>query len=213
MRPNSAGVLAQQPRADGVKRRGGARRARRCSPSRSASRSRSSPAARTLNVTARISRAAACPVASRCATRCVSVRVLPVPGPGDDQQRPGAVADGLRLLGRQAGEQCVGRGRAGAGAGRPAAGWVMRHLPVMGRGERQPARRGAGARVGVARRPRRLRADRRRAPAAGERSSGQPPAPPAVNARALRRASPRRAPGARRATGRARACRSDYWSG
>ena len=41
-------------------------------------------------------------------------------GPGDQQQRPGAVADGLSLLGREPGEQGVrARGRAGAGGGDP----------------------------------------------------------------------------------------------
>jgi hypothetical protein len=39
------------------------------------------------------------------------------PGPGHDQQRRGAVADGERLLGRKAGEQRVGRARASNACG------------------------------------------------------------------------------------------------
>ena len=90
-------------------------------------------------------------------------------GPGDDQQRPAAVADGVRLLGRQAGQQRVvppsgvrpGRGGCGVGAS-----W--HHLPVMVVSEEECGPRGAqapGAQRGGARR--RARADR--ASAAGDR--------------------------------------------
>ena len=143
------------------------RRARAGSPSRSVSRSRSSPAARTLNVTARISRARRLPGGEQVRDAVRERAGLAGPGAGHDQQRAGAVADGERLLGRQAGEQRVGRASGGRGRGAPAAGWVMRHLPVMGSGEavrlgarRAPSRGGLG---------RRRRAGRRRCARVGGR--------------------------------------------
>jgi len=55
----------------------------------SARRRRSWPAARTLNVGARISRAGARSVASRYAMRWVSVRVVRLPGPARISSGPG----------------------------------------------------------------------------------------------------------------------------
>ena len=46
--------------------------------------------------------------------RCVSTRVLPEPGPGEDEQRPLPVRDRLALRRVEVGEQALGGVRAGA---------------------------------------------------------------------------------------------------
>src|SRR2546430_16260163 len=56
------------------------------------SRSRISLAARLVKVTARICFAATPWFVTRCATRCVSVRVLPVPGPAMMSNGPSAIS-------------------------------------------------------------------------------------------------------------------------
>ena len=95
----------------------------RCSPSRSASRSRSSPAARTLNVTARISRGRRRAGGEQVRDAVGERAGLAGAGAGDDQQRAGAVADGLapaRASGPASSASASGAGRARVGA--PAAG-------------------------------------------------------------------------------------------
>ena len=65
------------------------------------SRARSSPAALSVNVTARISSARNAPVATWFAIRCVIVVVLPEPGAGEDADGPAHRLDGAPLLGVQ----------------------------------------------------------------------------------------------------------------
>ena len=87
-------------------------RSRRGAPSAS-SRERSSPAALSVNVTARISSARNAPLVTWCAIRCVIVVVLPEPAPARMHTGPRTVVDGAPLLGVQ-----IHRGSLGARIGR-----------------------------------------------------------------------------------------------
>ena len=120
-------------------------------PTSPSTRSRISCAALLVNVIARISDGLAWPVATRCATRWVSTRVLPGPGAGQHQQRAARRAR---------------RPRAGAGSGARGAGPRATAGPREGssrcrsralrRACRRPTRRpGSGPGPGAADGPRR----------------------------------------------------------
>ena len=83
-----------------------------CSPTSAVIRSRSSPAARLVNVTARIRRGWTALTPIRYAIRWAITRVLPEPAPGEDQQRALGGGDGARLLGVEAADDLLGAGRA-----------------------------------------------------------------------------------------------------
>ena len=70
------------------------------------------------------------PVASRCATRWVSVRVLPVPGPATISSGPGPWRTACACSGVSPASSASARGRAGAGARHPRRGASWHHLPV-----------------------------------------------------------------------------------
>ena len=117
-------------------------------------RSRSSPAARFVNVTARIRHGATCLTPTRYAIRCASTRVLPEPAPARISTGPSVVVTARACSGfsrpRISLPAASRRSRPGASPGRLAAG-------LRGSGARQAGSGGRGR--ASARRPRGSSAD------------------------------------------------------
>ena len=125
MRPNALGVLAQQARADGVKRRGGhaargllAEQVGEPQPQLAGG----AHAERDGEDLPRLRAAAGEQVRDAVRQRAG----LAGAGPGDEQQRAAAVADRVRLLGRQPASR--GSGPGGACSRAPGSGCVISHL-------------------------------------------------------------------------------------
>ena len=121
MRPNSAGVLAQQPRAHGVEGRGEHAARGAFAEQVGEPQPQLAGGAHAEGDGEDLARRRL-PGGEQVRDAVGERAGLAGAGPGDDQQRPGAVADGLGLLGRQAGRAArrrrrragaVGRGRVG----------------------------------------------------------------------------------------------------